>query len=93
MIRTNKTEINDMSAKTVNISFNDDLLAVIDEVAKKESRSRSELLREAVRMYVDRKRRWEKIFAFGRAAAEEKHLTETDVDREIHAYRQEKSFS
>ena len=82
-----------MAVKTVNISFNDDLLAMIDEVAKKESRSRSELLREAVRMYVDRKQRWEKIFAFGRAAAMEKQLSEADVDREIHAYRQEKSFS
>jgi hypothetical protein len=35
---------------TVNISFREDLLNEIDEVARAESRSRSELLREAARL-------------------------------------------
>jgi len=54
-----------MGTTTVNISFKDSLLADIDKVAKLESRSRSELLREAARMYIDRKRRWGDIFAYG----------------------------
>ena len=36
---------------TVNISFQDRLLAEIDAEAKRESRTRSELLREAARLY------------------------------------------
>ena len=40
---------------TVNISFREDLLHEIDEVARSESRSRSELLREAARLYIERK--------------------------------------
>ena len=42
---------------TVNISFRRDLLKEIDEVARTESRTRSELVREAARMYIERKKR------------------------------------
>ena len=80
-----------MGTKTVNISFQDDLLKSIDDVAKQESRNRSELLREAARMYVERKRRWEKIFDFGQAQAEQQDLTEADIGSEIRAYRKEKN--
>jgi metal-responsive CopG/Arc/MetJ family transcriptional regulator len=80
-----------MGTKTVNISFKDDLLAMIDELAIREDRSRSELVREAARMYIERKRRWEHIFAYGRAMAERNELTESDVNMEINAYRIEKN--
>ncbi|TVQ23457.1 MAG: ribbon-helix-helix protein, CopG family, partial [Spirochaetaceae bacterium] len=46
---------------TVNISFRQDLLKQIDEVARTESRSRSELVREAARMYIERKRRMDAV--------------------------------
>jgi CopG family transcriptional regulator / antitoxin EndoAI len=80
-----------MSTTTVNISFKEKLLADIDKVAKQESRSRSELLREAVRMYIEHKMRWEKIFAFGEMQVMQKGLSETDVGIEIDAYRRNKS--
>ncbi len=80
-----------MSTKTVNISFQDSLLTDIDEVAKQESRSRSELLREAARMYIARKRRWDKIFAYGESQVSQMKLSETDVDSEIGSYRKQKS--
>jgi metal-responsive CopG/Arc/MetJ family transcriptional regulator len=80
-----------MSAITVNISFQDSLLADIDKVAKLESRSRSELLREAVRMYIDRKRRWGNIFAYGESQVSLRELSEADVDSEIDSYRKQKS--
>ena len=50
---------------TVNISFNSDLLQQIDQVAQEESRSRSELIREAARTYIERKRRWAQISRSG----------------------------
>jgi len=43
-----------MRTVTVNISFQDSLLAEIDAEAKRESRTRSEFLREAARVYVER---------------------------------------
>ena len=82
-----------MSTTTVNISFQDSLLADIDKVAKLESRSRSELLREAARMYIDRKRRWGNIFAYGESQVSMRKLSEADVGSEIDSYRKEKSRS
>lgn len=72
---------------TVNISFQEDLLKQIDEVAKKESRSRSELLREAARMYVDRKKKWQQIFSISDAHVKKNKLKEEDVAKEIANYR------
>jgi CopG family transcriptional regulator / antitoxin EndoAI len=43
------------NTSTVNISFRQDLLKQIDEVARTESRSRSELVREAPAVRAERK--------------------------------------
>jgi len=79
-----------MSTVTVNISFQDKLLANIDRIAKRESRSRSELLREAARIYIERKTRWNQIFAKTSTQSGEQALTEKDVLDEIRQYRREK---
>ena len=79
-----------MSTTTVSISFQDRLLSEIDQVAKKESRSRSELLREAARMYLERKNRWEKIWAYGESRVADKGLSEADIAAEISASRKAK---
>jgi len=79
-----------MKSSTVNISFNKDLLELIDQVAEAESRSRSELIREAARMYIERKSRWYKIFSYGEAKAAENKLTEEDILNEVKEVRREK---
>jgi CopG family transcriptional regulator / antitoxin EndoAI len=79
-----------MSTVTVNISFQDRLLADIDRIAQRESRSRSELLREAARIYIERKERWNNIFAKISIQSGEQALTENDVLEEISRYRSEK---
>jgi CopG family transcriptional regulator/antitoxin EndoAI len=79
-----------MSTVTVNISFQDNLLANIDRVAKRESRSRSELLREAARIYIERSTRWNQIFATTSIQSGEQALTEKDVLDEISQYRRKK---
>jgi len=78
-------------ATTVNISFQEDLLADIDKLARKEHRSRSELLREAARLYIERRDRLNRIFALGDAVAKDKGLSEQDVAAEIQAYRKSKA--
>jgi len=80
-----------MSNVTVNISFQDSLLSDIDRVAKKEARSRSELLREAARAYIQRQERWNDIFALGKRVARRNKLQPEDVSREISAYRKSKA--
>ena len=75
---------------TVNISFREDLLNEIDEVARSESRSRSELLREVARLYIDRKKRMRSIIESMRKIASEHGITEADVEAEIAAHRVEK---
>ncbi len=69
-----------MNTVTVNIALPKALLKSMDEVAKNESRSRSELLREAARMYIERKRRWEGIFAFWGNEAKRAGIAEGGVD-------------
>ena len=79
-----------MAGSTVNISFNRELLAEIDKTAKQEARTRSELIREAARMYIERKGRWERIFAFGSRQIQRLGLREEDVADEIKKSRAKK---
>jgi len=76
-----------MGTATVNISFQEDLLKQIDLVANAEARSRSELIREAARMYIERKKRWESIFSYGEALAADRGLREADVLKELKKLR------
>ena len=76
-----------METTTVNISFKKDLLRQIDKIAKDESRSRSELIREAARAYIERKNRWNAIFDFGDKQTAKLDLSPEDVPAEIGKYR------
>lgn len=80
-----------MGTKTVNIAFQESLLREIDEVAKMESRSRSEFLREAARAYICRKQRWINIFAMSREIAAREDMTAEDIEKEIKAYREDRN--
>lgn len=80
-----------MSTTTVNIAFQKTLLHEIDLVARAESRSRSEFLREAARAYIQRKQRWADVFTMGREIAAIKGLSPDDVAREIGAHRKHKA--
>jgi metal-responsive CopG/Arc/MetJ family transcriptional regulator len=77
-----------MKSSTVNISFNDELLQQIDQVARQESRSRSEFIREAARSYLERKQRWNQIFAFSESQVKRKNIKEEDITEEISDYRE-----
>ena len=79
-----------MPVATVNISFREDFLVQIDQVANNESRTRSELIREAVRLYIDRKKEIEKIFQIGKKIGSSLEISENDVMSEIKAYRKTK---
>lgn len=76
---------------TVNISFQDSLLKEIDKTAKKEHRSRSELIREAARQYIRRQNQWSELFQLGDRVAKEQQLTIEEVEEEIAATRQKRA--
>ena len=82
-----------MKSSTVNISFNDELLSKIDEVAQQESRSRSELIREAARAYIERRSKWNQIFTFFEKQVRKAKIKEKDIEQEIANYRADKSKS
>ena len=76
-----------MANVTVNVSFQDSLLAEIDAEASRESRSRSEILREAARSYIHRQRQWDAVFALGDSISASERLTEEDVSESILSVR------
>lgn len=79
-----------MSNIAVNISFQDKLLKEIDSEAARESRSRSELLRQAARVYVRRQKQWEDVFRLGDRLNERHELKKRDVETEIRSVRRRK---
>ena len=72
--------------KLVSISILPALLKQADNVAKDEHRTRSELFREAIRSYIDRKQ-WQKLRQYVSRKAREQGLTEEDVDRLVYEQR------
>ncbi len=69
-----------MKTSTINLSIPRDLLEKADREAKKESRSRSELMREALRAYIERQARWERITTYSDAQVEKMGLAPGDVE-------------
>lgn len=62
------------------------MLKRAQSIAKRESRTMSELIREALRHY-ERRSWWEEVNSFGRSRASRKGLHEEDVNRLIHDLR------
>ena len=79
-----------MAISTVNISFQKNLLTQIDQIANSEARTRSELIREAVRIYIERKKEWKVIFQTGAKIGSTLEIQENDVMKEIKKYRKAK---
>ena len=77
------------TSKILPISLPREMLDNVTQLAKKEHRTKSELVREALRRYIEDKE-WETIRAYGAARAKARGITEADVDRIIHEPRQEK---
>jgi CopG family transcriptional regulator / antitoxin EndoAI len=79
--------------QTVNISFEKTLLKAIDDIAKREHRSRSELIREAARKYIEKIEKWDSIFNYSENILGNKNLSEKDIISEVKKYRRSKKAS
>ena len=73
----------------IKIPFQEDLLQQIDEVVIRESRSRVDLVLEAIEIYVNRKRNWQEIFSYGDNIASKNNFSENDIMNEIKAHRKQ----
>lgn len=65
------------------------MLSRATKLAKKENRTMSELVREALRYY-ERQRWWEETNTYGRSRARQLGITESDVEELVHAFRRQK---
>ncbi|MEK7202410.1 MAG: ribbon-helix-helix domain-containing protein [Patescibacteria group bacterium] len=78
-----------MNTKIVNLSLPKKLLDMVDEAAKAEYRTRSELVREALRQYVGKEKFSKLTASLGEFAAQQGFKPE-DVNRLIKEYRAKK---
>jgi CopG family transcriptional regulator/antitoxin EndoAI len=78
------------TSKTVSITLPPEMLSRAERLAKKENRTISELVREALRQY-ERQRWWDEMNDYGRASAEAAGIrTEEDLLTAIHSTRSRK---
>ncbi|MEW6324621.1 MAG: ribbon-helix-helix domain-containing protein [Nitrospirota bacterium] len=78
------------ATKLVTISLPPKLLKEAEQVAREEHRTKSELLREALRVYIS-SRHWGQIREWGAQTAKDYSIkSEADVERIIQEYRREK---
>ena len=78
------------TTKTLSITLPPEMLARAAEMARREHRTMSELVREALREY-ERKYWWAEMNAFGQAKAAECGLTEVDVEQAVHEVRRSRA--
>ena len=78
-------------SQTVTVSLPPELAREVDRAARKEGRSRSEMFREALRQYLARGERWDRIFGHGEQAAKRLNITEEDVTRTVKARRKSRT--
>lgn len=77
-----------MNTQTLNIALPKDLVKSVDELAKKEYRNRSELIREALRVYISDKEDWNDLLDYGKKVGKRMGIkSEEDVYRVVDEYR------
>ncbi|MFI5351914.1 MAG: CopG family ribbon-helix-helix protein [Candidatus Binatales bacterium] len=77
------------TTKVTSLSLPPKLLREAERLARREGRTRSELLREALRRYVSDSR-WRGLKEFGRSQAGKLGIEESDVERLVAEYRAER---
>lgn len=73
-------------SKIWNISLPPDMAEAAERTAREESRTKSELVREALRQYIWG-RKWKELRGYGEEKARQKGLREEDVQDLVHESR------
>jgi CopG family transcriptional regulator/antitoxin EndoAI len=76
--------------KTITFSLPPDMADTVEEIMRQEGRTKSELLREALRRYIE-EREWRRLLRYGENRAREQGIGPRDVERLVEDYRAEAS--
>jgi metal-responsive CopG/Arc/MetJ family transcriptional regulator len=79
-----------MAIATINVSLDEDLLNQIDYFADNESLTRTDLIYNSLKMYINRKKRLQELYMYGESVARKNNFTEDNVMEEIKNYRKTK---
>ncbi len=77
---------------TVTFSLPPEMAAQVDQLVEREGRSRSELVREALRRYID-DAEWRRLLDYGEQRARALGIGPEDVERLVDEYRAEADAS
>ena len=79
--------------KLISFSIMPDFLREVEKVAKEENRTKSELIREALRRYIE-DREWEKLTRYARIKTAATGIkTEEDIQQVVDEFRGEQSHA
>ena len=76
------------TSRTITFSLPPEMAAKVEDVMREERRTKSELLREALRRYIE-DREWKQILKYGESSARERGLSPEDVEDIVDKYRSE----
>lgn len=77
-----------MQTQTLNIALPKELLKKVDEVAKREYKNRSELIRTALFAYLKDQEEWNQIFKAGEKAMKDMGIkSEEEVNKIVYEFR------
>ena len=76
------------TTKTITFSLPPEMAEQVQRMVKKEDRTVSELLREAIRLYME-EREWRRLERYGRLRAREQGIVPEDVERLVDEHRAE----
>ena len=77
-----------MQTQTFNIALPISLVKKVDERAKRDYKNRSELIREALRIYLHDMQEWEEIFEYGKKMGKKLGIkSEEDVNKIVYEFR------
>ena len=76
------------SSKTITFSLPPEMADLVEDIRRREGRTTSELIREALRRYVE-EREWRDMLRYGDRRAQAAGLTPEDVERLVNEYRDE----
>lgn len=83
-----------MNTQTLNISLPKDLVKRVDQAAKNEYRNRSELIREALRVYLTDKKDWYDLLDYGKKVGRKMGIkSEEDVNKIVYEFKHGKKTS
>lgn len=74
------------TTNTITLSLPLEISKKIEKLMKEEKRTRNEILKEALKRYIEEKE-WKEILKYGRLKAKERGITKGQVEEIIDAYR------